>query len=1064
MALRFTIIDQFGTNHIIDEPVGWDAINLHYIRHKEWHGFIDTVDDTMGSLQFYGDGYTILSNAYNSYGVEAQCGFLVEFQCDNNAPYDGDSTWDTIYQGQFSFYKYKEVQGMNGCHVECSVESATNVMVLKNRYEQKVDLNSLVPFQTPANPLASALSPIQALSTTLADPPDPTLVTVNVGDTYLVPSGGTWGGAAGDIAVRIDSGWTYTAPQDGQVLIDMSTHLAYVYSASSGTWGTYTDLMTPYSPALGGQIPLPSKTIELVTSANVVQGAWDATAPATKGSSFAIDNSTQSVQSMQLSWIGGVVTEGVPSFSGADPNLWIGHGLGDSAVNAAPVFVYTPDTRYTAAEVSVDIQISGSIIANNSANDAAHPVGVSNMKAILCYGSGSYNSVYDSADVATLSLSSASTYFGGPEITFSWSHNTPITIPPGTNIYLVFEFDFDGRSTSPEQYCNVTFSGNAKFSIESTYPDTSAPVYLVNESLSRIAEAITDDQIRVYSDFFGRIDSQPYTASRDGEGSLLSITNGLLIRGQSLPDGSQPPMSVSLKELYEALNAIYNIGMSIEPEQNPDRLGLYRLRIEPMQYFYPTSVILTCDNVDEISIENQQDRYVGIFRTGYSKWQGEQSGGLDDFMTKREYRTALSTSKNVLEKYCGFIGSSYAIETTRRLSGVSTQDWRFDHENFLICLTRTDLSTAIATSVEYYMTSEADGPGGIDGTTFTYTVTGVSIGSGGSGYDPGTHPNVKIYGGGTYLGTLTANVSGGSVVSVNLTPTITRSYLSHTSSEPTTATAIWHHLTAVIDPPPNLNGAGSGAAATATVEIGGSWSIQSISVDNGGSNYSVIPPTVTISAPTAVGGVQALAVASVVGGVVTGITMINSGSGYTGATPTVTLNTPNIQVLDVEQGTVNHTGCNNIVDPDTLYNYRISPLRNAMRWLRTIFQSYADWMGGILYYVSGEANIKATGQYRGVSEGSTLIVPVMEKRALAEDQDISYSVFSDSANYQPMYTNKLAKFTYPLSYENWLTLTANPYGRIAYSVNGVDTMYGWIEELKYSPFEGTAEFTLKMQV
>ena len=671
MALRFTIIDQFGTNHIIDEPVGWDAINLHYIRHKEWHGFIDTVDDTMGSLQFYGDGYTILSNAYNSYGVESQCGFLVEFQCDNNAPYDGDSTWDTIYQGQFSFYKYKEVQGMNGCHVECSVESATNVMVLKNRYEQKVDLNSLVPFQTPANPLASALSPIQALSTTLADPPDPTLVTVNVGDTYLVPSGGTWGGAAGDIAVRIDSGWTYTAPQDGQVLIDMSTHLAYVYSASSGTWGTYTDLLTPYSPAHGGQIPLPSKTIELVTSANVVQGAWDATAPATKGSSFAIDNSTQSVQSMQLSWIGGVVTEGVPSFSGADPNLWIGHGLGDSAVNAAPVFVYTPDTRYTAAEVSVDIQISGSITANNSANDAAHPVGVSNMKAILCYGSGSYNSVYDSADVATLSLSSASTYFGGPEITFSWSHNTPITIPPGTNIYLVFEFDFDGRSTSPEQYCNVTFSGNAKFSIESTYPDTSAPVYLVNESLSRIAEAITDDQIRVYSDFFGRIDSQPYTASRDGEGSLLSITNGLLIRGQSLPDGSQPPMSVSLKELYEALNAIYNIGMSIEPEQNPDRLGLYRLRIEPMQYFYPTSVILTCDNVDEISIENQQDRYVGIFRTGYSKWQGEQSGGLDDFMTKREYRTALSTSKNVLEKYCGFIGSSYAIETTRR-TGAST--------------------------------------------------------------------------------------------------------------------------------------------------------------------------------------------------------------------------------------------------------------------------------------------------------------------------------------------------------------------------------------------------------
>ena len=203
------------------------------------------------------------------------------------------------------------------------------------------------------------------------------------------------------------------------------------------------------------------------------------------------------------------------------------------------------------------------------------------------------------------------------------------------------------------------------------------------------------------------------------------------------------------------------------------------------------------------------------------------------------------------------------------------------------------------------MTSEADGPGGIDGTTFTYTVTGVSIGSGGSGYDPGTHPNVKIYGGGTYLGTLTANVSGGSVVSVNLTPTITRSYLSHTSSEPTTATAIWHHLTAVIDPPPNLNGVGSGAAATATVD--GSGGIQSISVTNGGANYSVIPPIVIISAPTALGGIQAIAVASVAGGVVTGVTIINNGSGYTGGTPTVTFVMPPIQTLDIEQGAVQNS-------------------------------------------------------------------------------------------------------------------------------------------------------------
>jgi hypothetical protein len=85
----------------------------------------------------------------------------------------------------------------------------------------------------------------------------------------------------------------------------------------------------------------------------------------------------------------------------------------------------------------------------------------------------------------------------------------------------------------------------------------------------------------------------------------------------------------------------------------------------------------------------------------------------------------------------------------------------------------------------------------------------------------------------------------------------------------------------------------------------------------------------------------------------------------------------------------------------------------------------------------------------------------MENAPMSEDQDIAYSDFSSPAAYYPIYTNKLVKYTYPLSYADWLAVSANPYGRIAYSVNGGSTRYGWIEELKYNPFEGTAEFTLK---
>lgn len=55
----------------------------------------------------------------------------------------------------------------------------------------------------------------------------------------------------------------------------------------------------------------------------------------------------------------------------------------------------------------------------------------------------------------------------------------------------------------------------------------------------------------------------------------------------------------------------------------------------------------------------------------------------------------------------------------------------------------------------------------------------------------------------------------------------------------------------------------------------------------GGSGYTT-PPTVTIGVPTQSGGVQALALATVAGGVVTAITLTEPGYGYTSA-PTVTL-------------------------------------------------------------------------------------------------------------------------------------------------------------------------------
>ena len=461
MALRFSIIDQFGNATQIDEPVGWDGINLHYIRHKDWHGFIDTVDDTMGSLQFYGSGYKILKAAFTSYCLEAQCGFLVEFQCaDGGDPWDGTS-WDTIYRGQFSFHQYKEIQGLNGCHVECSVESNNNVMTLKNRYEHKVNLDSRYPFQTPVSPEASVHAQILAMSTTRTSPPILGIDPLNNGDTYLIPSGSSgWGGTSGQIAVRTDSGWNYTSPASGQVLIDMSTRIAYEYAIGPG-WTVYTDTFLPYpSPdnsylggitipptgtsLLGGNIMLPSKSIIVSTSATVSPIIpADPSTSTSPCNDYYYENNDQSAYCFTLGF--NVGTEDVPTFSGIN-DTWTGNlfsttGDGTVGQGSSPLLTYTPNSNYYSPQMTFDITINFSIVPDATLTT---PLQISSFDAVLCQGPGAFQDAYRHNRIMLTSILGSTSTSTTISATYSITGVTA-TVPKNNNIYLVFQFCFNGR-------------------------------------------------------------------------------------------------------------------------------------------------------------------------------------------------------------------------------------------------------------------------------------------------------------------------------------------------------------------------------------------------------------------------------------------------------------------------------------------------------------------------------------------------------------------------------------------------------------------------------------------
>jgi len=275
---------------------------------------------------------------------------------------------------------------------------------------------------------------------------------------------------------------------------------------------------------------------------------------------------------------------------------------------------------------------------------------------------------------------------------FTFNLAASVQVNPGDRIYchlVVNQYTYIGSGSgavaNPTQIVWDFYDYDISISSVSNCEATEANVNLVNESLSRITEIITDDCLRVKSDYFGRTDSEPYTSDSDGCGSLEVITDGLSIRQALLQNGNPPIYTLSFKDLITGLSAIHNLGYGIE-DNTVD--GGDWIRVEPFEYFYDNTVVKNLPNVPNLKSTVLTEMYVTKFMTGYQKWQAEEFGGQQDFHGIREYRTSLKTIYSVLDRICKFIASGYSIEVTRRQFGSNNKDWRFDNDTFIICVKR----------------------------------------------------------------------------------------------------------------------------------------------------------------------------------------------------------------------------------------------------------------------------------------------------------------------------------------------------------------------------------------
>lgn len=240
-------------------------------------------------------------------------------------------------------------------------------------------------------------------------------------------------------------------------------------------------------------------------------------------------------------------------------------------------------------------------------------------------------------------------------------------------------------------WANITFKTGTNIQIKtlSQCLPSDSKVFMLHESLSRIAESITDNKLTVQSDYYGRTDSNVNPTTEDGVASLRSLTNGLMLRNAELADNSDPKYTVSFKDIIEGLQAIDAIGYGIEGS---------KLRIEPWEYFYQDEVIFRCTDINNIVRKVDPAKCFSLINVGFAKWEAEEWNGIDGFHGKRQFRTNLKNVDSKFEQFCKLVADSYAIEATRR-RGISdpSKDWRYDNDSFIFDLYRSGGDFAVNT-------------------------------------------------------------------------------------------------------------------------------------------------------------------------------------------------------------------------------------------------------------------------------------------------------------------------------------------------------------------------------
>lgn len=152
-------------------------------------------------------------------------------------------------------------------------------------------------------------------------------------------------------------------------------------------------------------------------------------------------------------------------------------------------------------------------------------------------------------------------------------------------------------------------------------------------------------------------------------------------------NGKKVGPTFTVNEILNSLDAVYPIGVGIEPNQNPANEAI---RLEGREFFYQKEVIHVFNNIPNINIEGDPTRRYNQATIGFDTYEIEDTNSRDGIHARHTRTVPLKKTQLEYEAISSFPMDMYSIEVAKRQRFDIKQNdgGRYDEKNFFISVIR----------------------------------------------------------------------------------------------------------------------------------------------------------------------------------------------------------------------------------------------------------------------------------------------------------------------------------------------------------------------------------------